>query len=271
MKSSEHRWDVTRRGIVPMDVMATVAAVSMFGQLINVALAQVRMSAKDSQHYSEVLKMDVAMKGYREKFGDYPPDGTDQKAIRRHLQSAFIGRRQGVAEPPKDLDPARSLVFWLSGICTDPTDPFKPPKDEGKKAIGDTRRRVSDRYVFFEFNGQRLSKNGLYYPPDSKVGEDPPYVYFHHATYDKASYRHKHGLLKPYEYPPTKDQHVVGEREYCNPDSFQIISPGLDHKLGTGGVLSVEAVGARRSISVDDEDNIVNFDNRKVKDIRRKQ
>jgi hypothetical protein len=110
-------------------------------------------------------------------------------------------------------------------------------------------------------------KQGMYYPPGS-TGDNPPYVYFQYETYDRATYTHVDGSIKPYEFDRAVGSQGSGGRNFAAPDSIQIISAGLDRKLGKGGKLLSESASGGDYIAEDDEDNMVSFDTRKVGDIR---
>jgi hypothetical protein len=120
--------------------------------------------------------------------------------------------------------------------------------------------------------------------------DDQPYIYFSAATYKNATFRPVSGgggggssnqsasSFRPYEWPrsATSGTGAPGgsERQYCSPETFQLISPGLDRRLGTGGTLNSDEIvsssggGGAQPISADDIDNKVHFDRRRVGDIR---
>jgi hypothetical protein len=227
--------------------------------------------------------MDGGFKSFKEQFSRFPPDGTGgQDAIRKFSRTAFPQRKRTAAQPPGDLDPAKSVVYWLTRVSTDPTDPYR---QTAGAVQSQSTGKVDDRLVFMQLNTQQV-KNQMYYPPDYDPEIDPPYVYFEFSTYSRATYRPKTSggseqSFKPYDRGQGSSDDGSSSsrgggggggsgRNYPNPDSFQIISGGLDKKLGTGGTLFIDSAnsGGGASIARDDEDNHVNFDNRQVRDIR---
>jgi hypothetical protein len=178
----------------------------------------------------EVAELECALAAYKEKFGEYPPDNTsDTEAVRAHLAKAFpkCDLDRAVAAVPNDLDQAATLVFWLggpidadgkqNGLSATPENPFD-----------DNPARIRP---FYEFAPERLRKDGSvfrYYPPRGpKDGE--PYVYF--RAKPGGTYAGNWRDCKPCE------DLRRGEGEparFANPRSFQLRSPGLDGKHGSG-------------------------------------
>ena len=91
----------------------------------------------------ELQTLASAVEQYKNKFGDYPPDGTNREVFKRH----FRGRFRQMAESEFDavdtacncvvlnapqppalnrafMDPPEALVFALGGFSTDPLKPF---------------------------------------------------------------------------------------------------------------------------------------------------
>jgi type II secretory pathway pseudopilin PulG len=157
---------------------------------------------------------------------------------------------------PAPVSPSQAIYFWLSGFCTDPEHPIS-----GLLAAGTTREAP-----FFEFDRARLSFTGLpaTAAPCYCAADTPgvPYVYFasqnyltHAASiysgpssfnaignktgypmtpYDTAVWgQGGTGILRPY----AADAYVKNQAPApVNPNSFQIISAGLDMAFGGGGV-----------------------------------
>lgn len=182
----------------------------------------------------EAHLLHAGMERFKEKFGQYPPNFDDDEAVMRFVKSAFPKYVEGVSSlPPKKLDAARALVFWLSDLGADPADPFAwNPKE---------------RLVFFDFPSHQIEFNRFYSEYNYDEG---PYVYFHHASYNSVNY----DGLRPYRHG-SSDQ----PGEYFASSSIQIIGSGEDGKLGRGGWIA--------ELSEDDRDNVTSFSTLRMGDI----
>lgn len=163
--------------------------------------------------------MEMTLKTLKQRWGAYPPsDFSDRAATKKFWIRAFP---QATEDPPTAEQigsPAEALVFWLSGFSPDPQYPLT---GSGRKT------------PFFEFDPKRLVDLG-----DGHIGYVPrhhlqsPYVYFNHRTYSSDSFKDPRsgratGVARPY-----KNEHG----EFHNPESFQLLSAGLDDDYGAGGV-----------------------------------
>ena len=174
----------------------------------------------------EMTQLVTALEDFRVKVGNgqYPPDSNDDpEAVKQFLANAFPKYHGGLPENYKNLDAASSLVFWLGGMTdrtgnpigfsADPQDPFDAAN---AKRIG----------PIFDFDPKRLCDQGgllVYLPPNGNSQSDP-YVYFRADT--KGEY---HGAWKNCH--PCRDS---GHGGWVNPKSYQLFSPGMDGKYGSG-------------------------------------
>jgi hypothetical protein len=213
-------------------VMIVVAAVACAVTLI-VQWYRARENRREQAiWYEEVSKLYDGVADFREKFSQTPPNFHDKDELKRFVAKAFPQYQQGVSAPyPEDFDAAQALVFWLSGISTDPADPFAP--------------NAKDRHLFFELPKGRI-RDGRLYASDDEAAQ--PYVYFACTGYDGAEYRG----LRPYQRHPLKG----GAKEYFAPETAQIICAGRDHEFGRGGLFT--------ELSEEDRDNVVSFSTLRV-------
>jgi len=247
-----------RRGFTLVELLAVLVIIGILMGLITAAVIGARARARVAVMTAELKGLDEALNRYREQFGEYPPDFTDQTAVVRHFQRAFprcttvtswntlrsaVTGGWGSSYNLNSINPATALVFWLggkpgtsgtklAGFSANPANPF----DNSGSRIG----------PFFEFDPTRLvtSSNWYYYRPDtgSSVGATSPYIYFRARsgnTYD----------INTQRYPTSSDLKEddrkqgsvsVRVRPYYNsktsgwysPKSFQIICAGLDGQYG---------------------------------------
>ena len=142
----------------------------------------------------EVTALDQAMEAFKERFSCYPPDGTDQAAIKEFLATAFPrytgGLRRGIHStnaPLPPLTPATALVFWLGGM-QDAQGNFIGFQRQPGKPDSTTTTDGSGR--LFDFQALRIPPTNaatptasLYqYFPDNGIAPtastNSPYLYF---------------------------------------------------------------------------------------------
>jgi hypothetical protein len=182
----------------------------------------------EADQRKEVAKLSAAMESFKEKFSAPPPSVADEKQSRRFIIKAFPRARAGTA-PPKLFDAAEALPYWLTRVSTNDGMPFVDEKEDVL------------RYKFIELAEDRL-KDGRYYPTSD--GKSDPYVYFSEDRYAASKYKN----FEPYYVPDAKRK---GGKNYLAPNTWQIIGPGKDGKLGRGGSL--------KELSEEDRDNVVSF------------
>ena len=228
---------------------------------------------------------------------DTNPDTTDPrdaiKAFRPYLNRIAPNHAEGTGisndglqlwwnEVGSKLDAESSLVFWLSGLCTSKQYPLSgsariqamqqsdptftlAPYNVNHDAVNDAELRddngdriTIDRNVFFDFDLGRLVSNGSiagiksYNQPQ---GKDDALAY---QYLDSRSYSSSDGP-RAYHIDQDPDPMVV-DLVFFNPDTFQIICPGMD------GVISSEnspVTNLTDETDVDpaQDDNITNFSN----------
>ncbi len=131
-----------RAGFTLVELLMVVLIVGILAGLIvpavNIALKSVRRRAI----MLEVTTLADAIEKYRQKYGDYPPDGSSPTVMARHLRKAFpniaptelsifSNAYGGVpvanvsnGAPSGVMDPAEALVFFLGGFSDDPVFPI---------------------------------------------------------------------------------------------------------------------------------------------------
>ena len=156
--------------------------------------------------------------------GQYPPGFDRRPGSRQAIPRNGLSRLpRRLPEKYKNLDAASSLVFWLGGMTDKDgkmigfsANPKNPFDIERRSRIG----------PFFDFDPERLRNEGglpVYLPPNDNSQSDP-YVYFRPDS--KGEY---HGAWKNCR--PCRDSVHGG---WMNPKSYQLFSPGLDGKYGSG-------------------------------------
>lgn len=213
---------------------------------------------------SEVALLDVGIEGYKQRFGEYPPDFSDWELVRSHLRRVFPRHNEDLDPSVQigddgatlgDIDPAEALVFWLSRLKNDPRHPVTGS---------------GESLVLFEFDELRLwdfDGDGWWeYVPGESGNQETPYVYFDSRTYDKAIYpkdeaeSSTQGVAYPYR--TTALLADADHRAVMNPNAFQIISAGLDGNYGADNPAKVFPRGT--GYGPGDWDNVANFSDGKT-------
>lgn len=277
-----------RPGFTLIELLVVITLIGMLMAMVVPAVFGVISRVRETQISTEITKLDGGVKSFFAQFQRYPPDGTkgggkgSKDPIKEFTIAVFPDMEEGgrgggggggSSQATSEIKPDTALYFWLTQLNRDPRNPFKATSSAGGQ-------QVDDKYKFYDFLESRVL-NKRYYPPNATPGSDPPYVYFQRDTYTNASVQvtNRSGAnraMKPYNFGKSRNSSggsSGGGQQYdwAASDSFQIIAAGLDNEMGTGGQLGMEssAGGGGEPISLEDEDNIVNFDSKRVKDISR--
>ena len=207
-------------------MLTVIAIIGILAALMSGAMVAVRARVQKAAISAELKQLEMALEAYKTTYGEYPPDGTDATAVKRHLAKAYP-RANGLNVT--GINPGNALVFWLGGPIKDgrPIGFSKNPKNPDLTAGDTTTPRNAPLY---DFNPAQFGTvSGTLATYTSKTGGSP-YVYFRakisggNTTYS-GSYTDNGSTIQPYK----KGNVWYGEKR------FQIISPGLDGKYGCGG------------------------------------
>jgi prepilin-type N-terminal cleavage/methylation domain-containing protein len=216
-----------RRSFTLVEMLVVVVIIGILAGLITGAAMIAMRSARKAVLKTELTDIETALAACKEKFGDYPPDGTDPAAVTAFVKRAFPNSRSNAVPA---MDPSTALVFWLggrydtttgafTGFSANPRDPF----DASQSRLG----------PFYEFKKEQLVTAGstagfnLYrYMPNNGNSQSDPIVYFRARA--NGTYTGAYGNCKP-----CLDTRS-GTTAFADPTKYQIRSPGLDGKHGTG-------------------------------------
>ncbi|MHC4178846.1 MAG: type II secretion system protein [Planctomycetota bacterium] len=274
--ASTQRPPRSRRGFTLIEMLTVVVIIGILASLITGAVIAARTKAREVVIALELNDLDLALKAYKEKYGRYPPDFTNQAAVLHHLSNAHRYPIPGQTTDVKwgnlkstlmpfgvdiDLmDPSTALVFWLGGL----------PDGPGSKKL--TGFSANPRNPFdatsgsrttppFDFDPRRLKiVDGAlrFYPKTGRSGATAPYVYFRarNGAYTRTDGTPKSCNVVGTVVVPFRDTET---NDWVNPRTFQILSAGLDDTFGTTTDGGVPEYPGGANYGDDQFDNITNF------------
>lgn len=228
-----------RRAFTLVELLTVIVIIGILAGLVTAAAIRVQGTVKKTAHALELTQLEMALHAYKERFGEFPPDGllagtfSAEQLFKRHVRKAFprcldttittAWSTYGV-----NLRPENALAFWLGGVedvngnlngfSANPADPF-----DLISTIPSTSR-IGPFYKEFDFDRlNRVSAGVRHYYPTVEARQT--------ANTDMAIryYRANTGVVgSEYNHSPVafKDSNTNGTT-YINPKTFQILSPGL--------------------------------------------
>lgn len=202
-----------RYGFTLVELLIAIAIIGLLMAIAVPTAYSAYKRAKKAAMKMEVTGLVNAVEQYRQKYGDYPPDGSNWDVVTRHLRKAFPrmvateltvlqAACGGTGNPPFPqgvMNRGEALVFFLGGFSSDPLHPFTGPggpfaivsnspvyNTDRENAIYDFGTNVlSDVVDETEFG---MSVLGVVEPPDimpvSRIkGVTVPTAYFDSRTY----------------------------------------------------------------------------------------
>jgi prepilin-type N-terminal cleavage/methylation domain-containing protein len=278
---------LSSRGFTLVELLVVMAIIAILSSLGAVVAYKALIHGKNAAIRMEIGQLDAALKAYKEKFGEYPPDGTDDNVTLQHVRRAFP-QWTGSSLPGYlqnyNLNPQNALAFWLgglpdavtgvpSGFAADQTNPFQL----AGTATGQCAARIKP---FYEFDSSQLvngtvsttTMSSYCFWPRQAIGNKTSgaLVYF---RADNGAYTYGGGNKnctdsgdtnspKGKVYPAIDSR--VSSLVWINSTSYQIFSAGLDTKFGAlsspinypSGGTSTNSGQAYQSATYDD---ITNF------------
>lgn len=111
-----------RKGFTLVEMLVVIVIIGILASLISAAAVAARRRAKIAAIVTEISQLDMALKAYKERFGEYPPDGTDADTTKHHLQKAFprwngtLPASLSWLNSGSTLNPLRTLALFLGGM-----------------------------------------------------------------------------------------------------------------------------------------------------------
>ena len=239
---------------------------------------------------NEIQQMSAAIEKFESDHGFFPPTfGADMEIsslddFRRyldqiapnHAEDNGPGLRNWYINVGQNLTEKSSLVFWLSGLCTNKQYPLS-----GNAAIAASGMPLApynanllidespapatiDRMVYFDFDPSRL---GSLQPKDATRARFPPSIKGYIQPQGKKTFTYTYRDFQSYNAGPTlPNAYYVGDpsnpENFFNPTTFQLVAPGLDGQPFDPDVTAPNAnTNLLNPSDTFQDDNITNFSN----------
>ena len=241
-----------RIGFTLIELLVVISIIAILAGLLIPVIGSVRRRGQVTATVLEIQNLKNAIEQYKQKFGDYPPDGSNVVVFQRHIRNAFpriapqeINNLNSLIldshEPEvTKLDAAEALVFFLGGFSDDPRFPFtgkggpltgsRSPGlfefDPTRLSIDDTTTNIgsSSNPIIVSLSTDETTLHNqvaaerdifpVYFPKNCGT----PFVYFDSRTYmSRPIYTHNGNPVPPVQYPPA---------DWCagNPHSHTVTS-----------------------------------------------
>ncbi len=273
-----------RSAFTLVELLVVIVIIGILIALLVPTIGSAIARAKVAAMGLEVSNLAKAVESYKMEMGEYPPDfagldgtqakpevGTDYYVVRNHLARKYRFRNATAAPPAGDnvtlvnLDPAEALVFWLSGLSSDPKFPLAR-----REAFALTGVALKGDKPFFEFDESRLmDKDGDGWPEYYAANSEAPYVYIRNDNYGVLADPATPNVFTPNAIPVMNGlatlkayaAETLGNNvsRFAEPEKFQIICAGLDGEFNAGPTAPVGRYPDGIGYADADRDNITNF------------
>ena len=226
-----------RIGMTLVEVLVVISIIAILAGLLVPVIGAVRRRGQITATVLELQNLKNAIEQYKQKFGDYPPDGSNAVVFQRHIRVAFPRiAPQEIANlnslildshypAVTKLDPAEALVFFLGGFSDDPRFPFTGKGgpftgsrstgifdfDPTRLSTGDTTVNIntSSNPILVSLSTDETALHNqvaaardifpVYFPKNSAA----PFVYLDSRTYmPRSIYTYNGYAVPPVQYPP---------------------------------------------------------------------
>lgn len=105
-------------GFTLVEMLVVIVIIGMLAGLTTTVLVSARRSVRNSVVSSEMAQLSIALDSYKNKYGEYPPDLSDEAAVMRHVKKRWP--RYNVADYATFMEHVRYGCKLSSGTYTDP-------------------------------------------------------------------------------------------------------------------------------------------------------
>ena len=235
-----------RSGFTLVELLVAITVIAILVGMLSAAVIPVLSRAREIAIVTQMKQVELAIEEFNNDHGFYPPSWAtmtgpdrllrflDRIAPNHREREVLTGTTRRVdawwAEVGTSIVPATGddLVFWLSGLSKNAQYPLTNRMTAGFAEYNDGS---FERKVYFEFPANQLEIDGAVARFHQQAGVDAPWRYIDWKSYDNGGpFDGYHVLNKDPNFP-----HMAGTSEtriYENPNSFQLVCPGLDKDVG---------------------------------------
>jgi prepilin-type N-terminal cleavage/methylation domain-containing protein len=167
----------SRTGFTLVEMMTVILIIGLLMAVAVPAIMRTITTGRETAIRMEINALSQAVEQYMQKYGDYPPDGSDWDVLVRHMRRAFprmssqdlslltqLTRQRGTETfSYVAMDRAEALVFFLGGFSGDPQHPLTGEGGPLSHFSGPVTDLSSYQYNatrdnrFFDFDPARLT------------------------------------------------------------------------------------------------------------------
>jgi prepilin-type N-terminal cleavage/methylation domain-containing protein len=167
----------SRLGFTLVELLIAIAIIGILMSLTVTAVTRAITRGRETASRLEINALSQAIEQYSLKYGDYPPDGSSEQVLLRHVRKIFprisaqdlalltqLTRVRGSSNfSAVAMDRGEALVFFLGGFSGDPTRPFTGEGGPLKQVGNDPMNIASYEYngtrdnAFYDFDTNRLT------------------------------------------------------------------------------------------------------------------
>ena len=190
----------SRFGFTLVELLIAIAIIGILMSLTVTAVTRAITRGRETASRLEINALSQAIEQYNLKYGDYPPDGSSEQVLLRHVRKIFprisaqdlalltqLTRARGSSNfSAVAMDRGEVLVFFLGGFSGNPLNPFTGEGGPLKRIGNDPMNIASYEYngtrdnAFYDFDTNRLtvarSAAGVMLSTDEKLlglGSEP--------------------------------------------------------------------------------------------------
>jgi prepilin-type N-terminal cleavage/methylation domain-containing protein len=190
----------SRLGFTLVELLIAIAIIGILMSLTVTAVTRAITRGRETASRLEINALSQAIEQYSLKYGDYPPDGSSEQVLLRHVRKIFprisaqdlalltqLTRVRGSNTFSEvAMDRGEALVFFLGGFSGNPLNPFTGEGGPLKRIGSDPMNIASYEYngtrdnAFYDFDANRLtvarSAAGVLLSTDEKLlglGSEP--------------------------------------------------------------------------------------------------